>query len=489
MKNVLVSSQRFVTMRFGILIAAMFVFYVCVLPAAAFDTGHHHDLTRSALKTFGFQDTSIRIAQLENWLVDYYSNQPIAGLKADLEKLHFDNLLDSGRIRVYWDRLRVNSKAAFEKAAIDGNATRVVALLGMSLHAVQDFYTHSNWVEEHTLPAAGFLTDTYFDNPTVAAHATLRTGVYPNHNPLQANDHGDGAPGSLGMNHDAYARARWSQAYVHAFCASRQWIQAARTWVEAVPGGDRVWAKALNIGLSAGEMQDLDRDLRAAYRISEYAPGSHWKGPGSESSAEFAVATARFVASSDSIFVKHFKDSKWHKPLTDGLELTTAPATIPPIATIAHPFAAIEVRTLSVEELPVGLLESKIDTGGKADFYSQVKIDGQLFTDSMQLDRASVSPAWRAFAFVPSNQPGVSIRYELWDEDGGTAGDDDQCDIFHKTGERAIAVSMDLGTQSLSGDIIGIHNSEATAVESGGKKPDKDRAKLKLVISKSLLLP
>lgn len=481
--------QRLFSKHCGILLAVFFVFCVGKLPIFAFDTGHHHDLTRSALKTFGFADTSIKIGQLENWLVDYYSNQPTAGLKADLEKLHFDNLLDSARIRVYWDRLRVNSKAAFEKAATDGDSMRVVALLGMSLHAVQDFYTHSNWGEEHALPATGFLTDTYFDNPAVAAHPTFRTGVYPNHNPLQANDHGDGSSVSLGMNHDAYARARWSQAYVHAFCASRQWIQTARTWVESVQGGDQVWAKALNITLSASGMKDLDRDLRAAYRISEYASGGHWKGPGSESRAEFAVATATFVASLDSTFVKHFKDSKWHKMLTDGLELTTIPSTIPPIATITQPFAAVEVRTLSAEELPVDLLESKIDTGGKADFYSRVQIDGQLFTDSMQQDRASVSPAWRAFAFVPANQAQISIRYELWDEDGGTGGDDDQCDIFFKTGERAIVASMDLGNQSLSGDITGTHNTEATAFESGGKRPDKDRAKVKLVISKFSLLP
>src|SRR5262245_10306771 len=106
----------------------------------AFDTGHHHDLTASAMKSLGFNATAIKTAQLENWLVDYYSSQPLAGLEEDLKKLHFDNLEDSARVSVYWKRFKVNAKAAFEKAAADGDALRIVALLGMSLHAVQDFY-------------------------------------------------------------------------------------------------------------------------------------------------------------------------------------------------------------------------------------------------------------------------------------------------------------------------------------------------------------
>src|SRR5687767_9267793 len=45
----------------------------CVLatvPAHAFDTSSHFDMTRDALAAEGFGDTAIRIVQVNNWLVD-----------------------------------------------------------------------------------------------------------------------------------------------------------------------------------------------------------------------------------------------------------------------------------------------------------------------------------------------------------------------------------------------------------------------------------
>ncbi|HEY5074992.1 MAG TPA: hypothetical protein VII34_09880, partial [Pyrinomonadaceae bacterium] len=44
----------------------------------AFDTGSHFDLPRSVLAERGFGDTAIKIAQVENWLTDYYSSTPSA---------------------------------------------------------------------------------------------------------------------------------------------------------------------------------------------------------------------------------------------------------------------------------------------------------------------------------------------------------------------------------------------------------------------------
>jgi len=458
--------------------------------ATGFDTGHHHDLTASAMRSLGFQEHAIKVAQLENWLVDYYSNQPAVGLHHDLEKLHFDNLLTKDRIAAYWAHLRVNARQAFQDATTQGDSMKVVALLGMSLHAVQDFYTHSNWVEEHLLPSNEFLTDSYFDNPAVASHATLRTGQYPNQNPPSPTDHGDGTPSSPGMNHDSYARARWEQSHVFAFCASRQWIQAASEWVKGVSGGDTVWQNALTLSFSSSQLSQLNTDLHAAYRISEWAPGGHWKGPGSAHLAEFGPFLASWQASHDSVFVDHFKVNKWHKLLTDRLEENGPPTgSLPVMPTLSHPFFSVSVRTLLVEELPVGTFESRIDTGANADFYAKVRINGQWFTESMQLDKKSVQPHWSSMAFVPTSLADVSIRYELWDEDGGIAGDDDRCDIYHKPGERSLELTMNLASETLSGDLSGVHSSVGTAIETAGATPDKDRAKVQLVFSKRNLSP
>ncbi|ULH14728.1 hypothetical protein MF271_12050 [Deinococcus sp. KNUC1210] len=62
--------------------------------AQAFDTGHHADLTREVLSEFGMNDTAVRVAQVENWLVDYYSSSPTSfgAVESAAAKLHADNL-------------------------------------------------------------------------------------------------------------------------------------------------------------------------------------------------------------------------------------------------------------------------------------------------------------------------------------------------------------------------------------------------------------
>ncbi len=455
----------------------------------AFDTGHHADLTRSAMRTYGFNNHAIKMAQLENWMVDYYSTQPLVGLKGDLAKLHFDSLGNSPRIAVYWQRFSANTKRAVESAARTNDPKKVVAIMGMSLHALQDFYTHSNWVENHQVSDKFLLTDSYFDNPAVAGMPTLRTGMYPNSKPIAAGDHGLGTPESAGMNHDSYARARWLQAYVFAFCASRQWIEAIRQWVVDQPNGITVWENARALSLTQAEHRMLEHDLEAAYRISEYAPGGHWKGPGSESPAKFASAVTQFAAFPDSIYVGHFKGKKWHLELTDGLELTNPPDSAPAMPIIAHPFYAVVVKTIQVEELPPQQLKNNIELVGKPDFYARVTIDGQTYLESMQKDKTMLSPTWMSVGFVSADQSDVALRYELWDEDRGLRGRDDRCDVSLTQGDSGINLSVNLASQFVQGDFIGMFDTPANAIDSSGTPPDKDCARVRVVVSSMLLNP
>jgi hypothetical protein len=491
-----------------------------ISPVSAFDTGHHSDLTREALSDFGFSDNAIRMGQLENWLVDYYSSQPIfPGLESDLAKLHFDALDDTAKVRNYWGNLTVNTQRAITQAATENNPKKVLALIGMSLHAVQDFYTHSNWVE--TQPAAtgnAFRTRTWFDaNPGLrlnvrdistikatdisrvietarvtdiaattpatapavssASLVVLRTGTYPNHDPIVATDHGNY---DAGMNHDSYNRPRWDEAYVYAYSGSRQWVGAIEQWVNAANPG--LWAQVRNIALTGQESGDLGRDLVAAYRISEWirtpSNNGHWKGKGSGSVGEFATFTTGWMASRDSIYVEHFKNQKWHQALTNGLTGNTAPTVALP--TIAPSGAlnktAIIVRTTRIEELPVGFFEQKIDSpGGTADFFANITINGQTFVETMLNDQVNPSPAWHTIKFVPSSQANVAIRYQLVDEDGGLAGDDDICDINPAGNKRELDFTFNTATQSLSGDVSGIHNNDGSAVVSAGGQSDHAR--------------
>src|SRR5437660_1670011 len=44
-------------------------------PVAAFDTGHHAEMTWNAIQREGFDEAAIRIVMLQNWLTDFYAGQ------------------------------------------------------------------------------------------------------------------------------------------------------------------------------------------------------------------------------------------------------------------------------------------------------------------------------------------------------------------------------------------------------------------------------
>ena len=186
---------------------------VCVIllncNAFAFDTGHHFDLTRDALLEAGFGDEAIKSAQIVNWLTDYYSEQPFVKLRDQLKHLHFDNLGDYDAVARYWGRLTANTRTAIAQAAIEGKTLEVIGLLGISLHAVQDFYSHSNWAETFPKNAGdAFRSETWFSTLTSAPIVGLRTGIYPSDPAKPESSHGDY---DSGLNHDSYGRPNWQE--------------------------------------------------------------------------------------------------------------------------------------------------------------------------------------------------------------------------------------------------------------------------------------
>ena len=399
---------------------------LCVLgfsgAANAFDTGHHADLTREAMAEFGLSNDAISVAQAENWLVDYFSNQPATGLRGELAELHFDNLTTTAEVQNYWGRLTINTEQAVRGAAQANDPLKVVALMGMSLHAVQDFYTHSNWVETQrpVVNPANYLTSTWF--AVAPAPAGLRTGTYPavNPNAIAATDHGNY---TAGMNHDSYVRPRWDEAYVYAWNASRQWVGAIQSWVMAV--NPAVWPQVRALALTAGQRVALQGDLEAAHRISEWVatPGNdgHWKGSGSGVGASFSTFTIGWTAKSDSIFVRHFKTDHWYQELTNNLNTMPPPVALPAVPPVPPMNKrAVRVQTVSVEELPVGRLELRINSPHSPNYYARVTVAGQTFLETMQYRRSNIPaaarPLWHTIKFVDIVAPNAAIRYELLSE-------------------------------------------------------------------------
>lgn len=473
----------------GLLGVALLTLSLVVSPRAAlaFDTGHHSDLTREALQPEGFGDLPIQVAQLQNWLVDYYSSSPTSRVEDEANTLHFDNLFTQEQARNCFGRFRINTKTLVQQAARSRDPLKLLTVLGMTLHSVQDFYSHSNWVELHPRTAGGpYRTETWFGGPLPAGmnlftgRASYYKGAAP---PAYVQDHGGY---TTGINHDSYERPRWDEAYVFAFVACREWVSAVRGWVnEAQPG---YWDTLKTYAPSGGTLLALKRDHWAAYRISEWVKtgdeSGHWKGSGSGSRSEFLAFTADWITSADSPFTDQFKGgNSTLQQMSNGLYAAGPPPSTPPDvpALSSSAYRAVLVRTLAVKEKgDESLTELKIDPGGDADFYAKVTVAGQTFVEAMQLDKSSVNPAWTTIKFVPSTLTTVPIRYELWDEDGGAAGDDDQADINPAAGKRDLNFQLALADRTLSGDLTGVHDTVATAVTSEGRKSDSDRAVIRL---------
>ncbi|HEV3040744.1 MAG TPA: hypothetical protein VHA33_23465 [Candidatus Angelobacter sp.] len=223
------------------LVALLMLCALLASPAAGFDSFWHSEATRLAANDFGFSDDARKIMQLGNFSPDFFgpvadlasSHLPAAGLEAlnqyvanngqDRDSavfLHFDDLFDelngNPKFDYVFNRLLSNTQSTLayynKQPGIDNRTRKTLILitLGASLHAVQDFYSHSDWIHndfEKTpaklirLSAASldYRAPTWFEFREKSGAAEkwpfqVKTGIYP---PIAgaANTH-------THMNHD-----------------------------------------------------------------------------------------------------------------------------------------------------------------------------------------------------------------------------------------------------------------------------------------------
>ena len=149
-----------------------------VSPAAGFDTYWHSQCTEKVGQQFGFSEDAWKILQLGNFspdlfgpvaefasrnlpdqelqaLTQFKENNP--GVRGAAIFLHFDNLngdlQNNAQFNSIFSRLLQNTQAllaSYNKLHVDDRTRKVLALVtvGASLHAVQDFYSHSNWIHQ-----------------------------------------------------------------------------------------------------------------------------------------------------------------------------------------------------------------------------------------------------------------------------------------------------------------------------------------------------
>ena len=434
----------------SLLVAATVAAYALVsvaAPAFAFDTGPHANITEDSLRRAGFNRAAADAVQVENWLTDYYTSTPTigSGPKCDLEKLHFDDVFSNADIAAYWTTLAANTKASAEQAERDNDVVEFYTVLGMSLHVVQDYYTHSNWVEQYG--ASGpYKTTTWFE--TTAPPSGLFTGWYPNCLNIPQGSHVPHGGYTSGLNHDSVVRPRYDRAYVYALAASYEWTENVLGWVSSGFG-----ARVKSYNPSSSDAADLAYDQKASIYVSEWIknpvnPGSldgHWNGNRSGYAAAFAAFAAAWTGSHNSVYVRTFKQKAVYAALSRGL-YKPATATMP--AFTPHPTGGtvFAMRTLNVN--------ANFALGNESYFGSLVAANarsGYAYRDASQYHLPRTAVPWLQLVLVPANTPSLAFEYSLWNEYLTT----NNTLVPIQGGKKTLSFRCSPSTASCSGDIAG----------------------------------
>jgi hypothetical protein len=482
------------------IVSAFLIWLIAVVPSSGFSTGSHFDLTRAVLAEHDFRDTPIRIVQVETWLTDYYTNSPTYGdeHRKILEKLHFDNLYDGEQVKTYWQVLLRNLKIATETAARDNDQMAMLVTLALGTHAVQDFYSHSNWAELHPRGTDGeFRSDTYLAalSKQDAALKNLYTGKFPDDRltgpienepvPAKAAIHGGYREG---LNKDSPTRPLWDEAYVFAYAGSLEIVGLMKTWAETVRPG--FWDSVREYAVTGEEEKKLDKDIVAARNISMWvkAKGQDgtWKGDQSGSTRFFSAFSSKWVTSDASAFVKALREGK----IQDGLaaDLYTRIKALPELPDV-KPFSlvrnAVLIRITYVGESKKSSLVSHIFTASGSDFYSRIFAGGQEFWGrTIQQTRQTAEPWYEIYFADPKKTPEVPVTIALWDEDNIESEKDERVDINPAEGVFELKTVLRLSDNTLTGDLNGIFNSPDKIFSSAGENPKKRSAVIRGFITR-----
>ncbi len=207
--------------------------------AMAFDTWWHAECTRKAMVANGFSPDARLATQVSNYLTDIFpaftlANEKLndAGLSAlhlnadpSYEYMHFDAIFTLKDIESNWNLLLNNTIRALRKYAVSPDVKpgfRQIVLyniIGASLHTVQDFYSHSNWVNRYIALGQKTAIPIWFETATAERmRLNLSTGAYPDGSKKGKLNHGD-------LNKDCSNRNLNIEAVEVATRASIDWVK------------------------------------------------------------------------------------------------------------------------------------------------------------------------------------------------------------------------------------------------------------------------
>ena len=480
--------------------------------ASAFDTGTHFDITHDVLKSEGFSANAIRTAQAANFMVDYYEFMGSGGIKKILDPKclaltipiltvgdaqHFDDLGSTKQVADKWDEMLYWTQKTVEDKTKTKDLLGLMALLGMSLHNVQDFYTHSNWVEGMdggtTGPSLGKgALAKYGDHPTWLSmdrkdREALDVYTYLDRNGVKRG-HGRWDSPDDSLNKDWSGRRRsthgYLNSYVCAWFATRQWVRLYHDWVK----DPTLWSQMQGFSKTSF---DPERDWYYAYRISFY--GGHWYGNGGpyglkEAFSSYTAATSPdllakavlgYMGNTRCIAAKKsaLRAEAERLLMTWGLMPYKGPIdpALPNPAPESLRFVKLEVHRIENVSADDGLL------GGELDWYSEADIGGQPYWSGLidehnnfNFDVKPYGP-WTMTKVMPPEKKKIPILFELKELD---YDDDDTVDINPRAGAIELLLAYDPATGLVSGDVTG---KPRFTVKGGGG--DGDAAQVELEVS------
>jgi hypothetical protein len=452
-------------------------------------------MTRDAMTAEGFNAPSADIGAVNNWFVDYYTNpdkNPFSGHASSLigitrlfnaagratprgfrrenwpdffvdgaRHMHFDStkrsaampdLSNSAGVEQEWDRLQNMSRKLLRFAAEKNDPLLVLSAVGMTTHAVQDFYAHSNWVEDPStepgrggpvLPDSEYGTHpTWFDvPPKVRQSLEVYTGV-----PGIPRGHGNwrsNTNASLhdGLNKDWAGRPKFQDAYITAYFATRQWVRAMRTQL----GNEPLWKRAMSMPHTGA----LAHDIAGAHEISLFS--GHWDGGGEpcvpfscgERTGKTGSASSLFIALGD------FHDRgptpyrrAFNQLIGEGRIYPTDVPDLPDLPSsrgIQALTRFVKLEVLKYRGIDLG------DIPGEADIYANARIGGQAYTstvingeDSFAFPRPYAAFSW--LRSIPTQNaastPVTSMTVRIETGDRRFAGTDDDVYLRINGGQR-----------------------------------------------------
>ena len=301
-KNVVWLLQAMPPRSFYLKIIILFsLFCETSLNVFAFDTWWHAECTRKAMVSNGFSADARLATQFSNYLTDFFpafnlANEKLASygisqlqLNGDLsyEYMHFDAVFTETDIEQNWKILFENTVKALQKYASSADIRPgfrlpvLFNIIGASLHTIQDFYSHSNWVNLFIAASQTPVPIWYDADAAQRKKLDLFTGAYPDGSSSGHKNHAD-------LNKDCSTRSLNKEAVETAERASSDWVKRLMDSATAVPWNE---LKSYNIQSDVTMKRFLVK-LDATFLTSSSIALDHFDGT---SPAKFVFAADKTV--------------------------------------------------------------------------------------------------------------------------------------------------------------------------------------------------